>query len=66
VQCESIRGIRQFLAGCKYISDTDLFDKEEYWQPPEEFEQRKKGDCEDRAFGTWRQLNISEMAIVFQ
>jgi len=56
VKCESIRDIRQFLAGCKYISDKDLFDKEEYWQPPEEFEQRKKGDCEDFAFWTWRQL----------
>jgi hypothetical protein len=46
----------QFLAIRKYISEKDRFGKEEYWQPPEEFEQRKKGDCEDFAFWRWRQL----------
>jgi hypothetical protein len=56
VECKSIRDIRQFLAGCKYISDKELFDKEDYWQPPEQFEQGKKGDCEDFALWTWRQL----------
>lgn len=56
VKCQTIREVRQFLAGCRYVSDKKLFDKEDYWQPPEEFEQRKKGDCEDFAFWTWRQL----------
>lgn len=56
VKCQSIRDVRQFLADCKYVSDKKLFDKEDYWQPPEEFEQRKKGDCEDFSFWTWRQL----------
>jgi Bacterial transglutaminase-like cysteine proteinase BTLCP len=32
------------------------FGKDDYWQPPEQFEQRKKGDCEDFALWTWRQL----------
>jgi hypothetical protein len=51
----SIHDMRQFLASRKYVSDKDLFDQGEYWQPPEEFEQRKKGDCEDFAFWTCRQ-----------
>ncbi len=56
VTCQTIRDIRQFLAGCRYVSDKKLFDKEDYWQPPDEFERRKKGDCEDFAFWTWRQM----------
>jgi hypothetical protein len=56
IHCHSIEEVRKFLAGCKYVSDKELFDKEEYWQPPEDFEKRKKGDCEDFAFWTWRQF----------
>ena len=56
VKCKTIQEVRQFLRGCEYVSDKDLFDKDDYWQPPEEFEQRKKGDCEDFALWTWRQL----------
>jgi hypothetical protein len=56
VKCDSIDDVRLFLGGCKYVSDKELFGKDEYWQPPEEFEKRKKGDCEDFAFWTWRQL----------
>jgi hypothetical protein len=63
VKCESVHDIRQFLAGCKYVSDKDLFNKEEYWQPPEEFEQRKKGDCEDFAF--WTCVNCSRWDTTF-
>jgi hypothetical protein len=56
IHCHSVGEVRKFLAGCKYVSDKELFDKEEYWQPPEDFENRKKGDCEDYAFWTWRQF----------
>src|ERR1700675_954786 len=56
IHCHSIEEIREFLIGCEYVSDKELFDKEEYWQPPEDFEDRKKGDCEDFAFWTWRQF----------
>ena len=56
VKCASINDIRAFLAGCKYVSDKELFGKEDYWQPPDEFEKNKKGDCEDFALWTWRQL----------
>jgi hypothetical protein len=56
IKCGTIAGVREFLIGCKYVSDKELFGKDEYWQPPEEFEKRKQGDCEDFALWTWRQL----------
>ena len=51
IHCHSIEEVRQFLKECKYISDKELFGKDDYWQPPEDFELRKKGDCEDSHSG---------------
>jgi hypothetical protein len=56
IQCSRMGDVRNFLSSCRYVSDKELFDKIDYWQPPEEFEKRKKGDCEDFALWTWRQL----------
>jgi predicted transglutaminase-like cysteine proteinase len=56
VHCHSIEEIRQFLRECKSVSDQEFFDKEDYWQPPDDFEKRKKGDREDFSFWTWRQF----------
>jgi len=56
VQCATFDDVRQFLRGCRGVSDEELFGKENYWQPPEEFEKRKAGDCEDFSLWTWRQL----------
>ena len=56
MKCNTIADIRAFLISCNYVSDQELFGKRDYWQPPEEFERRKKGDCEDFALWTWRQL----------
>jgi len=56
VQCSTVGDVRKFLADCECVSDLELFGKRDYWQPPEEFEKRKKGDCEDFALWTWRQL----------
>jgi len=56
VHCHSIEEVRKFLMGCKSVSDKELFDKDDYWQAPEDFEKRKQGDCDDFAFWTWRQL----------
>jgi len=44
------------LSGCKYVSDQEQFGEEDYWQPPEQFEETKRGDCEDYALWAWRQL----------
>jgi hypothetical protein len=54
--CSSIKEVRRFLSECEYVSDKEQFNKDDYWLPPEEFEKRKKGDCEDFALWTWRQL----------
>lgn len=56
IKCNTMGDIRAFLMDCKYASDQELFGKRDYWQPPEEFEKRKMGDCEDFALWTWRQL----------
>ncbi|MBN2590574.1 MAG: transglutaminase-like cysteine peptidase [Sedimentisphaerales bacterium] len=56
VYCKNIKELRKFLRGCSYVSDKEQFNKEDYWMPPEEFETRKKGDCDDFALWTWRQL----------
>jgi Transglutaminase-like superfamily len=56
IQCTDVAELRKFLTQCKYVSDKELFGKEDYWQPPEDFEKRKQGDCEDFALWTWRQL----------
>lgn len=56
IHCDSLEGVRQFLRGCRGVSDEELFGKKDYWQPPEEFERRKAGDCEDFSLWTWRQL----------
>lgn len=56
VRCKSLEEMRTFLCGCRGVSDEKLFGKSDYWQPPDEFEKRKAGDCEDFSLGTWRQL----------
>jgi len=56
LQCRNLEEMRQFLSKCRAVSDEKLFGKEDYWQPPDEFEKRRAGDCEDFSFWTWRQL----------
>ncbi len=56
VKCKSIGDIRRFLMGCKGVSDEEQFGQQDYWQPPEEFEKARKGDCDDFALWTWREL----------
>jgi hypothetical protein len=55
-QCSTIEEIRKFLQNCQYISDRQQFNKEEFWLPPHEFEKVRKGDCDEFALWTWRQL----------
>jgi hypothetical protein len=56
VKCDSIQDIRRFLSGCEYVSDEKQFGKKDYWQPPEEFEKTKQGDCDCFALWTWREF----------
>ena len=56
VQCHSFKELREFLRTCRYVSDEKQFGTSDYWLPPEEFETRRQGDCEDFALWTWRQV----------
>ena len=55
-KCKSISDIREFLCTCKYVSDEVQFHKRDYWQPPDEFEKTKRGDCDCFALWTWREF----------
>jgi len=55
---KDIDKLRAFLKTCTYVTDTEQFHKDDYWLPPEEFEALRKGDCEDFALYTWRQLML--------
>lgn len=55
-KCNSLEEIRLFLTKCRYVSDQEQFNRADYWMPPEQFEERKKGDCDDFALWAWRQL----------
>src|SRR5438876_928552 len=58
VRCASLGELRTFLRGCRYVSDQEKCGRADYWMPPEEFELRKQGDCDDYALWVWRQLMI--------
>jgi len=53
---DNLEALRQWLRGCRYVSDEEQFGRDDFWMPPEEFEAARKGDCEDFALWTWRQL----------
>ena len=56
VACRDLDEIRAFLVTCQYVSDSDQFGVLDHWMLPQEFEQIRKGDCEDFALWAWRQL----------
>jgi len=53
---KNLKELQAFLATCSYVSDSDQYKIEDYWSTPNDFESKKKGDCEDFALYTWRQL----------
>jgi predicted transglutaminase-like cysteine proteinase len=56
VVCKDIDDVRAFLSTCRYVSDREQFGVRDHWMPPEEFEQGRRGDCDDFALWTCRQL----------
>ena len=56
VEIQSIEEIQEWLLGCTYVSDPDLFQEADFWQHPCTFEHLRKGDCEDFALWAWRKL----------
>jgi|SRR5882724_2400281 len=55
-QCRDLKELRNFLFGCRYVSDEEQFGLLDYWNPPDDFEKRRQGDCDDFALWAWRQL----------
>ena len=56
IAVRSLDDVLDWLAGCRYESDTSLFRESDYWQHPHTFEQLRRGDCEDFALWAWRKL----------
>jgi Bacterial transglutaminase-like cysteine proteinase BTLCP len=56
VQCRDLEELRRFLLRCRYMSDKEQFGQLDYWNTPDDFEKRLRGDCDDFALWTWRQL----------
>ena len=56
VQVQSVTDICNWLSGCEYVRDANLFQEPDFWQHPLTFEQIRKGDCEDHALWAWRKL----------
>jgi hypothetical protein len=56
VNVGNIEEVLQWLAGCTYARDIDLFHEPDYWQHPTTFEHLRRGDCEDHALWAWRNL----------
>jgi hypothetical protein len=56
VHVSSIDDVQDWLLGCEYVSDPELFNEPDFWQHPRTFEQLRRGDCEDHALWAWRKL----------
>lgn len=54
---KTLSDIEAFLTSCTYLSDEETRGCADYWEPPDIFEERKTGDCEDHAIWAWRQLH---------
>jgi len=56
LQCRDLDEIRAFLSTCRYVSDQEQFGVGDHWMAPAEFELARRGDCDDFALWTCRQL----------
>jgi hypothetical protein len=56
VKVESVEEIQDWLLGCEYVDDKELFHEHDFWQHPRTFEHLRRGDCEDHALWAWRKL----------
>lgn len=56
VSVATVDDIAEWLMGCEYVRDPDLFREPDFWQHPTTFERLRQGDCEDHALWAWRKL----------
>ncbi len=54
IKCKDFTELCRFLASCRAVDTAAA--KRDYWQPPEEFEKNRSGDCVDLGLWCWRQL----------
>ena len=54
-KCSSFAEMRKFLSKCRHSREHQTV-KTDYWQPSDEFEETRTGDCVDFALWAWRQL----------
>jgi hypothetical protein len=54
-ECNGFFEMRKFLMACQ-AQDTGDTRKRDHWQPPEEFEKTRVGDCVDFGLWAWRQV----------
>jgi hypothetical protein len=54
VPIHSLAELCSWLQSCQYVSDRALVAAEDHWQHPVDFEQTRRGDCEDHALWAWR------------
>lgn len=54
---QTLADIEAFLQKCLYVSDRKTRSQDDFWEPPDIFEKRKTGDCEDHAIWAWRHLH---------
>ncbi len=52
----SVPEVCDWLAGCVYATDEELFHEPDFWQHPTTLEHLRKGDCDDFAVWAWRKL----------
>jgi hypothetical protein len=62
---ESVDDLIDWLLGCSYVPDADLFQIRDYWQHPCTFEQLRSGDCEDFSLWAWRKLIEMQVDVEF-
>ncbi len=56
VSVRSVQEVCDWLRGCQYVSDRTLFNHDDHWQHPTQFEKVRRGDCEDHALWAWWKL----------
>jgi len=56
IPIRNLEEVCDWLCGCRYTSDRELFAQDDLWQHPLKFEELRQGDCEDHALWAWRKL----------
>jgi hypothetical protein len=56
VDADQLADLRAWLEDCEYAHDSLEFGHVDYWSHPNEFETRRRGDCDDHAVWAWREM----------